>query len=191
MRVVIIGAGMSGLCVAHRLRTAGVTDVTLYEKATDVGGTWRENTYPGLSCDVPSRFYSYSFAPNPGWTHAFAPGPEIHAYFARQADELGLRPLIRFGEEVAAARWHDGRWELQTRSGREDTADVLVSATGVLHHPRHPDIPGLETFAGAAFHSARWDHSVTTDGARVAVVGTGSSGVQIVCALAGRARRLV
>jgi cation diffusion facilitator CzcD-associated flavoprotein CzcO len=191
MRVVVVGAGMSGLCVAHRLRREGVSDITIYEKADEVGGTWRENTYPGLSCDVPSRFYSYSFAPNPGWSHAFAPGPEIQAYFVGQADALGLRPLIRFGEEVAAARWHDGRWRLRTAAGREDVADVLVSAAGVLHHPRYPDIPGLETFAGAAFHSARWDHSVAVSGARVGVVGTGSSGVQIVCALAGVAERLL
>src|SRR5437660_4026908 len=134
MRVVVVGAGMSGLCVAHRLRRAGVDDLTIYEKAREVGGTWRENTYPGLSCDVPSRFYSYSFAPNPGWSHAFAPGPEIQDYFVGQSRALGLRERVRFGQEVAEARWDDGRWHLRTREGETDVADILISATGVLHH---------------------------------------------------------
>lgn len=190
LRVAIIGAGMSGLCVAHRLRRDGVEDLVLYEKAGEVGGTWRENTYPGLSCDVPSRLYSYSFAPNPGWTQHFAPGGEIQQYFRGLVDEWGLRPLIRFGAEVTSARWDGSRWQLRTSDGGHDSADVLVSATGVLHHPQVPDIPGLDAFEGAAFHSARWDHSVPLAGRRVAVVGTGSTGVQIVCALAGVVDRL-
>jgi cation diffusion facilitator CzcD-associated flavoprotein CzcO len=190
-RVAIVGAGMSGLCVAHRLRREGVGDIVLYEKAAEVGGTWRENTYPGLSCDVPSRLYSYSFAPNPDWSRHFAPGGEIQDYLRGLAGAWGLRPLIRFGSEVTEATWDGTRWQLRTRDGRRDSADVLVSATGVLHHPRVPDIPGLETFAGAAFHSARWDHDVALDGRRIAVIGTGSTGVQIVCALAGRAERLL
>lgn len=181
---------MSGLCVAHRLRRAGVADITIYEKAHEVGGTWRENTYPGLSCDVPSRFYSYSFAPNPGWSRAFAPGPEIQRYFVGMSQALELRPLIRFGAAVVSARWEDGRWRLRTAGGEHDAADVLVSATGVLHHPREPDIPGLDSFAGAAFHSARWDHSVELEGRRVGVIGTGSTGVQITCALAEVAESL-
>jgi cation diffusion facilitator CzcD-associated flavoprotein CzcO len=191
LRVAIIGAGMSGLCAAHRLRRAGIDEIVLFEKASEVGGTWRENTYPGLTCDVPSRFYSYSFAPNPDWSSAYAPGPEIQAYFTGMADELGLRPLIRFGAEVVAARWEEGRWRLRTRDGAEEAADVLVSATGVLHHPRFPDIPGIESFDGAAFHSARWDHSVPLAGLRIGVVGTGSTGVQIVSELADTAGRLL
>jgi cation diffusion facilitator CzcD-associated flavoprotein CzcO len=190
-RVAIVGAGMSGLCMAAKLRRAGIDTFTIYEKASEVGGTWRENTYPGLTCDVPSRFYSYSFAPNPGWTRHFAPGREIQRYFSRAVDELGLREHIRFDAEVVRARWEEGRWRLWTRDGREDVADVLVSATGVLHHPREPEIEGLDTFAGARFHSARWDHSVPLEGRRIAVIGTGSTGVQIVCALADVAGRLL
>lgn len=189
-RVGIVGAGMSGLCMAAKLRAAGIDDFRVFEKAEEVGGTWRENSYPGLSCDVPARFYSYSFAPNPGWTSRFAPGPEIQRYFMRTADALGLRPRISFGTEVVSARWADGRWHLRTVDGGTDTVDVLVAATGVLHRPRVPDIPGLDSFAGAAFHSARWDHSVPLDGRRIAVIGTGSTGAQIVTALSRRAAAL-
>lgn len=190
-RVAIVGAGMSGLCMAHELKRAGLEDFTVYEKAGEVGGTWRENRYPGLTCDVPSRFYSYSFAPNPDWSSYFSPGAEIQRYFTRVTDELGLRRHIRFGAEIAQARWEEGRWMLRTRDGDEDVADVLVTATGVLHHPHVPPIEGLETFSGAAFHSARWDDSVELAGRRVAVIGTGSTGVQITTALAGEAGRLL
>src|SRR5438445_8842548 len=174
---------MSGLCMGIKLRQAGIESFTIHEKAGSVGGTWRENTYPGLSCDVPSRFYSYSFAPNPDWSQQFSPGPEIWAYFDGVADRYRLRPHIRFNSEVLAAR-HDGkRWLLRTAAQEEETADFLISATGVLHHPRYPDIEGLDSFAGAAFHSARWDHAVPLAGKRIGVVGTGSTGVQITCAL--------
>ena len=186
LRVAIVGAGMSGLCMLHTLRAAGHEDVVVYEKASELGGTWRENRYPGLTCDVPSRFYSYSFAPNPGWSRAFAPGREIQAYFLRTAERLGLRPHLRLGAEVTDANWQDGRWQLRTVAGEEDVADVLVTATGVLHHPKLPAIPGLDTFAGTAVHSARWDPSLDLSGKRVGVVGTGSTGVQITAALAGR-----
>lgn len=190
-RVVVIGAGASGLCMGHALDRAGIRDWTIYEKADDLGGTWRENRYPGLSCDVPSRFYTFSFAPNPAYRSVYAPGPEIKAYMDDVADRFDLRRRIRFGEEVVSARWADGRWRLRTAAGTEDAADVLVSATGFLHRPHVPDIPGREDFAGAAFHSARWDDSVTLDGARIGVIGTGSTGVQIVAALGRRAGRLV
>jgi cation diffusion facilitator CzcD-associated flavoprotein CzcO len=189
--VAIIGAGMSGLCMGIKLQQAGFHDYTIFEKAAEVGGTWRENTYPGLSCDVPARFYSYSFESNPGWSSSFASGGEIWAYFRRVADRYGLRPHIRFNEEVVHGRWEDGRWWLRTAGGQESTADVLVSACGVLHHPRVPHLAGLETFAGAAFHSARWDHTVPLDGRRIGVVGTGSTGVQIATNLAYRAAKLV
>lgn len=190
-RVAVIGAGMSGLCMGAKLRHHGLHDFTIHEKAGEVGGTWRENRYPGLTCDVPSRFYSYSFAPNPGWSHAFAPGGEIQEYFKDFADDLGLRSHIRFGSEVTSAEWHDGRWHLRTRDGNEDEADVLVCATGVLHHPQTPEIPGLDSFAGDVFHSARWDESARLDGRRVALVGTGSTGAQIVTAIAGGPSRLM
>lgn len=181
---------MSGLCMAATLRRAGYHDFTLYEKADEVGGTWRENTYPGLSCDVPARFYSYSFAPNPDWTATFASGPEIQAYFTRFADSSGLREHIRFGTEVTEARWDRECWQVSLSDGDTDVVDVLVSAAGVLHHPKLPAIAGLQGFAGAAFHSARWDHSAELAGQRVGVIGTGSTGAQIVSALAGVAGRL-
>lgn len=191
MRVVIAGAGMSGLCMGAKLRAAGIDDFTIHEKADEVGGTWRENRYPGLSCDVPARFYSYSFAPNGGWSSAFAPGPEIQRYFRRFADDRGLRGHIRFGSEIASARWREGRWHVRATDGHEDVADVLITATGVLHHPRIPEIEGLGSFAGRAFHSARWPDDLppeALEGQRVAVIGTGSTGVQITTALAGQVK---
>jgi cation diffusion facilitator CzcD-associated flavoprotein CzcO len=188
--VLIIGAGMSGLCMGAKLKAAGIESFAILEKASDLGGTWRENTYPGLSCDVPSRFYSYSFLPNPDWSTSFAGGPEIQRYFKAAADELEVGPHIELETEVAEARWDGGRWEVRTTDGAVRHADVVVTATGVLHHPRYPDIPGMDTFAGAMFHSARWDHSVPLQGRRIAVIGTGSTGVQIVSALAGEAEQL-
>lgn len=189
-RVAIVGAGMSGICMGLKLQHAGIDDFTIFEKGDQLGGTWRDNRYPGLFCDVPSRFYQFSFAMNPDWTHRFSPGPEIWRYFDRIAAEHGLNERIRFETEVVSAD-HDGTsWHLRTAAGEEHEADFLVSATGVLHHPRHPEIDGLETFAGSCFHSARWDHSVPVAGKRVGVIGTGSTGVQIVTALAGVASEL-
>lgn len=178
---------MSGLAMGHELKQHGFNDFTIYEKAGEVGGTWRENRYPGLSCDVPSRYYSYSYAPNPEWTSVFSPGPEIFEYFRDTSERLGLRPHIEFGAEVADATWSGTDWRLTFTDGREDRADVVVTATGVLHHPKFPDIPGIDSFAEPAFHSAQWDDSAEVDGRRVAVIGTGSTGVQLTCALAERA----
>ncbi len=188
-KVAIIGAGMSGLCMAVKLQNAGIDSYTVFEKADDVGGTWRDNTYPGLTCDVPSRYYSYSFRPNPQWSHVLPPGPEIRAYFQRVADEFGIRRHIRFGVDVTAAEYDDGKWRLTTDAG-DETFDVLVTATGVLRVPRHPDIPGLDTFAGPAFHSSRWDHSISLADKRIGLIGTGSTGVQIVAELGGQVRQL-
>ncbi|HWS92674.1 MAG TPA: NAD(P)/FAD-dependent oxidoreductase, partial [Mycobacterium sp.] len=193
--IAIVGAGMSGLCVAIALLRSGITDVTVYEKADEVGGTWRDNTYPGLTCDVPSRVYQYTFASNPNWTHVFSPGGEIQAYFRGIADQFALRDRIRFGTEVVSARFEGGRWVLRTDAGAEARAesevDFLISATGVLHHPRMPSIAGLDDFGGHVFHSARWDHSVELPGRRIAVIGNGSTGVQLVCGLAGVAGRVL
>jgi cation diffusion facilitator CzcD-associated flavoprotein CzcO len=189
--VAVVGAGMSGLCVAIALLRSGIRGVSIYEKADEVGGTWRENTYPGLTCDVPSRVYQYTFAMNPGWSHLFSPGGEIQAYFRNIADEFALRDRIRFGTEITHARFDDGRWVLRTDAGDESTVDFLISATGVLHHPRMPAIAGLDDFGGPVFHSARWDHDVALRGRRIAVVGNGSTGVQLVCGLAGVAGRLL
>ena len=190
-RVLVIGAGMSGILAAIRLREAGFDDVVIYEKAHRLGGTWRENTYPGIACDVPSHLYSYSFAPNPDWSHRFAAGAEIQAYFEDVARRYDVEPLIRGGREITRCAWEDGRWRVTASDGSRDVADVVIAATGVLHHPSYPEIPGQETFAGAIFHSARWDHAVPLAGKRVGVVGTGSSAVQIVGALVDEVAELV
>jgi len=187
LRCAVIGAGMAGILSVMKLRDAGIDDVTIYEKGEGFGGTWRENTYPGLSCDVPSHLYSYSSEPNPDWTRRFAPGAEINAYFCDVARRHGLEPITRFGEEVTSCRFTDGRWHLETSTGARDEVDVILAATGVLHHPNIPDIEGLESFGGRAFHSARWDHDVEIDRRRVGVVGTGSTAVQIAGAVVDRA----
>ena len=188
-RVAIVGAGMSGLCMAMKLQDAGINTFTIHESAAEVGGTWRDNTYPGLSCDVPSRFYSYSFLPNPDWSHTFSPGAEILDYFRQVADRRGLRPHIRFNSEVHSAHCEDGNWRLHTTSG-DDIADVIVTATGFLRIPRYPDISGVNTFAGPKFHSARWDHSISLADKRIGVIGTGSTGTQIIADLGGKVRQL-
>lgn len=183
IRTIIVGAGMAGIASAIKLRHAGLDDFVIYEKADRVGGTWRENTYPGVACDVPSHLYSYSFAPNPEWSHVFSSGAEIHAYLEAVIGEHGLADRIVFGAEVSRLERRGGRWHLSTLDGRQDQGDVVLAATGVLHHPAYPDIPGLEDFEGAVFHSARWDHQVNLSGARVGVIGTGSSAVQITGAI--------
>ena len=190
LRFAVIGAGMAGILSAIKLQEAGLTDFTVYEKADRVGGTWRENTYPGLSCDVPSHLYSYSFAPSADWTHRYSPGGEIQEYFERVAREHDLDRYLRCGDEVTSCEFRDGRWHLATAAGHRDVVDVVVAATGVLHHPNLPDVDGLDSFEGAWFHSARWDHSVPIDGARVGVVGTGSTAVQMVSALVSHVAKL-
>ena len=185
-RIAIFGAGMAGVLSAIKLKEAGQSDFTVYEKASRLGGTWRENTYPGLGCDVPSHLYSYSFALNPNWSHRYSPGGEIQAYLERTASEHGVLPHFRFGDEVVRSRFESGRWRIETASGHRDEADIIIAATGVLHHPKIPVFEGIESFAGAAFHSARWDHSVPLDGRRVGVIGTGSTAVQITGALVER-----
>lgn len=189
-RFAIIGAGMSGILAAIQLREAGYDDFAIYEKADRLGGTWRENTYPGVACDVPSHLYCYSFATNPEWSHRFSPGAEIQAYFEDVARRYGVDREIRFGIEIVRCAFEDGRWRIETADGRRDHADYVIAATGVLHHPSLPDIEGLDRFAGACFHSARWDHAVPLDGARVGVIGTGSTAVQITSALIDRVARL-
>lgn len=189
-RVAIIGSGLSGLAMAMALQDAGMRDFTIFEKAQDVGGTWRENQYPGLTCDVPGRFYQFHDAPNANWSHLYAPGREIHRYIRKVVADRALEPHIRFGAEVTEARWEDNHWRLRTADGEEHVADVVVSATGVLHHPRMPRIEGMDTFAGPSFHSARWRHDVDVTGKRLAVIGTGSTSAQIVGALAGTASHI-
>jgi cation diffusion facilitator CzcD-associated flavoprotein CzcO len=177
----IVGAGFAGLCAAIKLAEDGETDVVVIERAGEVGGTWRDNTYPGACCDVPSQLYSFSFARNPEWTSSYSPQPEIQAYLRRVADDHGLRDRIVFDTELEQAVWDDDaqRWHCRTTSG-EISVKVLVTGTGGLSEPRLPEIEGLGSFAGPLFHSARWDHDVDLAGKRVAVVGTGASAIQIV-----------
>jgi len=191
LKFIVIGAGMAGILSGIKLREAGYSDVTIYEKAAKIGGTWRENTYPGLTCDVPAHSYTYSFEPNANWSHYLAAGPEIQAYFERVTSQYGVDKMIRFNEEIIRCNYDNGRWHIETRSGVKDSADIVIAATGVLHHPRYPDIEGLDRFEGAVFHSARWDHSVPLDGRRIGIVGTGSTGVQIISALSTRAAKLL
>ena len=177
---------MSGLLAAIKLREAGY-DFTVFEKADRVGGTWRENTYPGIACDVPSHLYSYSFALNPDWKYTSSPGHEIQDYFEGVARRFGILDEIRFGEAVVRCTWLGDAWEVESGSGDVGRYDWVVPCTGILHHPKLPDIDGLDSFAGASFHSARWDHDVPLDGKRIGVIGNGSTGVQITGALAPRA----
>ena len=190
LRFAVIGAGMSGILSGIKLEEAGFDDFAIYEKAERLGGTWRENTYPGIACDVPSHLYSYSFAPNPEWSHRFSPGAEIQSYFEDVARKRGVVERIRFGAEITRCEFVDGRWHLTAQDGRRDTADVVIAATGVLHHPNVPELPGLDRFRGRWFHSARWDHGVELGGRRFGIVGTGSSAVQIVSAIVDRVARL-
>ena len=191
VRVAVVGAGFAGVGAGIRLREAGMTDFVILERAGAVGGTWRDNTYPGCTCDVPSHLYSYSFAPNPDWSHSFSRQPEIQAYLDAVTDRYGMRPYIRFGTELAGARWDASaaRWRLRTSRG-DLTADVVIAAAGPLSTPSTPDIPGLDTFPGEIFHSARWDHRADLAGKRVAVIGTGASAIQIVPAIQPVAGRL-
>jgi cation diffusion facilitator CzcD-associated flavoprotein CzcO len=197
VRVAIIGAGFGGLGAGIRLRQAGMTDFVILERAASVGGTWRDNTYPGCACDIPSHLYSFSFAPNPGWAHSFSRQPEIWGYLEEITDRYGLRGHLRLGAELAEARWDEdlARWRLRISRGGPDhadlTADVLISAAGPLSEPRLPDVPGLADFPGEVFHSARWNHGARLGGRRVAVVGTGASAVQIVPEIQPTAARLV
>jgi cation diffusion facilitator CzcD-associated flavoprotein CzcO len=190
-RFVVVGAGMAGILSAIKLAEAGLDDFVVYEKADRLGGTWRENRYPGLTCDVPSHLYSYTFAPNPSWSHLFAPGPEIQAYFEDVARRYGVDSSIEYGKEVVRCAFESGRWSITCSDGSRDVADFVIAATGVLHHPNVPAIEGLSSFAGAAFHSARWDDAVEVAGKRVGVVGTGSTATQIVAAIAADVAELV
>jgi cation diffusion facilitator CzcD-associated flavoprotein CzcO len=179
--VIVIGAGFAGLGMAIRLQQHEMTDFVVLERAAEIGGTWRDNRYPGCACDVPSALYSFSFELNPFWSCSFSGRQEIWDYLRHCVHRYGLAPRIRFRHEVLAAAWDHRlcRWRLQTNRG-ELTCDVLITATGPLSEPKIPNLPGLETFQGTVFHSARWDSDYDLRDRRVAVVGTGASAVQFV-----------
>src|SRR3954469_17253719 len=180
--IAIIGSGFSGLGMAIRLKQDGRDDFVVLERGDEVGGTWHYNTYPGCACDVPSHLYSYSFAPNPEWTQTYSPQPEIGAYLRRCADDFGVRPHVRLNTTVEFAEWDSeaGRWQLDLEGGERLTARVVIAGMGPLAEPKVPDIPGLDSFKGKSFHSARWDHDHDLSGERVASIGTGASAIQLV-----------
>ena len=190
--IAIIGAGFAGIGSAIRLRQAGIESFTLFERGAEIGGTWRDNTYPGAACDVPSHAYSLSFEPYPGWTRKFSPAEEIQAYLLRLVEKWGLRSHLRLGTEIVEARFDEGAgaWTLTTGAGETVMARVVISAVGGLVDPALPDIKGLESFAGEVFHTARWNHDYELTGKRVAVIGTGASAVQVVPSIAPQVERL-
>ena len=192
LSVAILGAGAAGLCMAIKLQKAGIDNFTILEKGPSVGGTWRDNTYPGSGCDVPSMLYSYSFEPKPDWSRKFAGQAEIVDYFEGVARKYGLMPHIRFNTEVTEARFDEeaGLWRIRTASGEEIAANVLISGVGQLNRPAYPKIDGLDAFKGAQFHSARWDHSVDLTGKNVAVIGNGASAIQFVPEIAPEVGKL-
>jgi cation diffusion facilitator CzcD-associated flavoprotein CzcO len=191
-RCLVIGAGFGGLGAAHALRQQGIDDITVLERADAVGGVWRDNTYPGAACDVPSPLYSWSWSLNPSWSRRYSPQAEILDYLEKAAAEAGLLGLVRTGQAVCEAAYDDrsGTWRVRTTDGTGYEADVLISAVGQLSDPVVPELPGRESFAGPAFHSAQWRHDVPLEGARVAVVGTGVSAIQFVPAIVDRVASL-
>ncbi|MBW3659498.1 MAG: NAD(P)/FAD-dependent oxidoreductase, partial [Actinobacteria bacterium] len=191
-RVLIIGSGFAGLGAAIKLREAGVSQVTILERADSVGGTWRDNSYPGAACDIPAHLYSFSFAPKSDWSSHYPGQPEIRRYLEGVTDRYGLRSSIVFGAEVVETTFDEptATWHVRTADGRRYEAEVVVAALGPLSDPKIPDIPGIADFAGVQFHSAQWDHEADLDGKRIATIGTGASSIQFVPHLAERASSL-
>jgi len=191
LHVAIVGAGFSGIGAAIKLLDAGERDFLVFEAADEVGGVWRDNVYPGCACDVESPLYSFSFAPNPDWSRMYSPQPEILAYLRDVATNFGVRPHLRLGHAIEQAHWDADarRWLIETTRG-PFTADILIAGMGGLHEPALPSIPGAESFAGTAFHSARWDSAHALEGRRVGIIGTGASAIQIVPKIAGTVAKL-
>jgi len=179
-RILVIGAGMSGILLVIQLREAGFHNITVFEKGSEPGGTWRDNTYPGLKCDVPAHMFTYSFAPNPNYSHRFPRGKEIQEYLLRVFREHDVGSSVIFNRTVESCVFEDGFWYVQTDDGDIQQFDIVISATGILHRPKLPDIPGRELFQGAAFHTARWNHHIRFEGKRVGVIGTGSTSAQLI-----------
>lgn len=192
VQIAIIGAGMGGLGMAAKLRRAGIDSFVVLEKGSDVGGTWRDNHYPGSGCDVPSHLYSFSFEPKLDWSRKFAKQPEIHDYQLQLTKKYGLRAFIRFNTEVAACRFDEATalWNITTADGETLTANVVISALGQLNRPAYPKIDGLETFKGTSFHSARWDHDYDLTGKNVCVIGNGASAIQFVPEIVDQVKKL-
>jgi cation diffusion facilitator CzcD-associated flavoprotein CzcO len=188
----IVGTGFAGLLAAIKLKEMGIDSIVLFEKADAVGGTWRDNTYPGCACDVPSHLYSYSFETSGAWSRAYAPWDEIRAYIERCTDKYDLRRHVRFRTEVVSATWDDDLaiWRVRMADGKVTTARVVVAATGPLSRPSVPSLDGLDRFRGKTFHSAAWDHDYPLEGKSVAVVGTGASAIQFVPHVAARAEKM-
>lgn len=184
VRVAVLGAGMSGICMGIKLLKEGIKDFVILEKADAVGGTWRENRYPGIACDVPSHVYSFSFELNPDWSHSYSSGPEIWDYCEKTVDKYGLRRFIQFGTEVGDVKFQGDKWQVHTKDGRQITADVVVSGLGGLHLPQKIQIDGREKFTGAMFHTAEWPENVDLTGKRVAIIGTGASAAQVLPGIA-------
>ncbi|HYU60419.1 MAG TPA: NAD(P)/FAD-dependent oxidoreductase [Solirubrobacterales bacterium] len=191
-RIVIVGAGFGGIGLAIRLKQSGIDSFTILEKGDGVGGVWHDNSYPGLTCDIPSHLYSFSFEPKHDWSRRFPPREEILEYLHRCIRKHGVEDHLQLGTEVAAADFDEpaGVWRLRTADGERIDAEVLVAATGQLSRPAYPALPGLEGFSGPVFHSARWDHDLDLTGRRVAVIGTGASAIQFVPEIAPRVERL-
>ena len=180
-RVLIIGSGFSGIGLAIKLKEQGEHSFIVLEREGDLGGSWRDNTYPGVQCDIQSHLYSYSFMPNPRWSRVYAPGPEIWAYMKDCAAKGGVEEHLSFNNEVISADWNEerGLWEVEASGGRYE-AEIVVAASGHLSDPKFPEIDGIESFEGEIFHSSRWDHEATFEGKRVGVIGTGASALQII-----------
>ena len=191
-RVVIIGAGISGICLGIKLKQAGIDSFAIFDKSDGVGGTWRDNTYPGAGCDVPSMLYSFSFELKTDWSRLFSPQKEILEYLEHCTDKYGLRPHMCFRTEIADARFDaaEGVWRIRTTAGEAHIADILASGVGQLNRPQWPDIPGLDEFRGTTFHSARWNHEHDLTGEDVAVIGNGASAIQFIPCIAPKVRRL-
>ena len=180
--IVVVGTGFSGIAMGVALKGAGIDSFVILEKAGDVGGTWRDNTYPGAACDVPSHLYCFSFEPKPDWSRSFSPQQEIHAYLKHCVEKYDLARHIRFHQEVTGAEFDEasGTWTVRMAGGEPLRARAVVLGNGALHVPALPDIPGRDSFEGRLFHSAQWDHAYPLAGKRVAVIGTGASAIQFV-----------
>ncbi len=189
---VIIGTGFSGLCMAIKLKEKGILDFIILEKETDIGGTWRENTYPGAECDIPSALYSYSFEPYPDWEYKWSMQPQILQYINHVADKYDLRSHISFGQAVISASWNnqESTWQIQTQEGQTFHCQFMITAIGQLHHPSIPDFEGIETLAIPNFHSAQWNHDINLMGKKVGVIGNAASAVQFIPEIAKEAQHV-